>query len=646
MDQKYVSFISILSILIFSHCNSILNRQALSQEKPLPLIDSVFTEGNKYFEENYERFEYRIPMRDGATLFTLVYIPKDRSQDYPIMFLRTPYSSELSRGNYAFRQYRFGLSQAFYEEKFIFVYQDVRGKFMSEGEYENMRPQLTEYKDSNSIDESTDTFDTIEWLIHNIENNNGNVGMYGISYPGFYAAVGAINAHPALKAVSPQAPIADWFWDDFHHNGAFMLNAAYGFFGSFGIPRPAITKNWPQSLAFEEFEDGYQFYLNELVPLKNINEKYYQGKVPFWNQFIDHPNYDKFWQERSILPHLKNIQPAVMTVGGWFDAEDLYGPLKVYEAIEENSAAENHNFLVMGPWFHGGWARTWGMKLGDIYFGENPAPSKFYQDSIELPFFKHYLKGDAYHNLPEAYVFETGNNRWRKFDSWLPRNLTNMKFFLSKNNRLAQEESTGFSEYISDPKNPVPFTAYITNDIPKKYMVDDQRFAAERKDVLFFETTPLTEDLTVAGDIIVELLVEMTGTDADFIVKLIDVYPENIADEIPYYDGRNMEHYQQMVRADVMRGRFRNSFEYPEPFESNKVTMVKFELLDILHTFKKGHKIMVQVQSTWFPLVDINPQKYVENIYKADEKDFVKSTIKIHHSKEFPSSIALQILTE
>lgn len=642
--MKYLFHIIIIVAIGFISCNQSIEQVV----EELPVIDSVFEQNLKFIEENYSKQEYYIPMRDGAKLHTVVYAPKDISEDYPIMLLRTPYSVELSKGSkYGYWLFKFGLSHKFFEEKFIFVNQDVRGRFMSEGEFENMRPQLSEYKDSTDIDESTDTFDTIEWLIQNLENNNGNVGMYGISYPGFYAAAGAINAHPALKAVSPQAPISDWFWDDFHHNGAFMLNASYGFFGVFGIPRPELTKYWPQSYAVDTFKDGYQFYLNELTPVSNINSKYYKDRILFWNQFIEHPNYDEFWQKRSIIPHLKDIKPAILTVGGWFDAEDLYGPLKIYEAIEKNSPGENENYLVMGPWFHGGWSRSWGTELGEVYFGENPAPSRFYQDHIEFPFFMHHLKGAEYHNLAEASVFETGNNIWRTFDSWPPKNMIKKELYLHKDQILSFEkpiEKDAFSEYVSDPENPVPFTSYVTNNVPKKYMVDNQEYASRREDVLVFQTEPLKEDITIAGNIMANLMVEMTGTDADFIVKLIDVYPENIGEQEPFYEGKEMGGYQQLLRGEVMRGRFRESFEHPKPFEPNKITEVDLELLDVLHTFKKGHRIMVQIQSTWFPLVDINPQNYVENIYKAKIEDFTNSNIKIHHSEDFASYIEFGVL--
>ncbi len=587
MGKLYKSIGVIISmILLLISVNACENNNAESKNsithllknknpnQPLLLIDSVFEYGNRYFDENYERFVYQVPMRDEVKLNTVVYVPKDKKQDYPIMFLRTPYSIELSDEMYRYRQYKFGLSHTFFEEKFIFVYQDVRGRFMSEGNYVNMRPQLTNYKNNKDIDESTDTYDTIEWLIKNISGNNGKVGMWGISYPGFYAIAGAINAHPALKAVSPQAPIADWFWDDFHHNGAFFLNSAFEFFAIFGIQKEELTAEWPDPLVEITNPDGYDFYLNELGLVKNIQNNFYKGRIAFWNEFIEHPNYDQYWQERSIIPHLKNIKPAVLTVGGLFDAEDLYGPPKIFAAIEKNCPEKEDNYLVLGPWAHGGWARTYGTELGNVYFSENPVPSTFYQENIELPFFKHYLKGTENPDLPKALVFETGTNTWKGFDVWPPENVEHKALYFHKDQKLSFDKpldsgENGYDEYISDPANPVPFTGYPALEAPKKYMTDNQSFASERTDVLSYQTVILNEDITLAGNVIVNLDVSISASDADWIVKIIDVYPDNIEEEIDFYKGKNMGGYLQMVRSEVMRGRFRNSFEHPEPFTPN-----------------------------------------------------------------------------
>ncbi len=599
-----------------------------------------------YILEHYEKREVQIPMRDGVKLFTSVYSPKDKSQRYPIMLNRTPYSV---------RPYgegvrpQLGPSMLFAKEKFIFIYQDVRGCYMSEGVFENMRPQIAKKKSKRDIDESTDTYDTIEWLVKNIPNNNGKVGMWGISYPGFYTAVGTIDAHPALVAASPQAPIADWFiGDDFHHHGAFFLPHAFNFFASFGLPRPKPTTQ--RNARFHHgTPDGYRFFLEEIGPLKNANEKFLKGRVAFWNDIIEHPNYDEFWQARNLLPHLKNIKPAVMTVGGWFDAEDLYGPLKIYRQIEKSSSGA-FNVLVMGPWRHGGWARDDGSTLGNVFFADNPPPSYFYQENIELPFFLHYLKGKAKPDLPEAYVFETGVNKWRRFKTWPPQGLQPQNLYLAENGKLVMTPEgvttnvSSFDEFISDPAKPVPFTETITTNMTIEYMTDDQRFAARRPDVLVYQTEPLAENVTLAGAMMANLWVSTTAGDADWVVKLIDVYP----DDHPNFP-HNPEHikmggYQQMVRSEVFRGRFRNSYEKPEPFVSNEIFKISFELQDVLHTFKAGHRIMVQVQSTWFPLVDRNPQKWVDNIFKAEAEDFVKATHRVYFGAGKESGLEVGIL--
>ncbi len=598
----------------------------------------------QFIEENYGKQEQLIPMRDGMRLFTSIYTPKDQSQKRPFMFNRTPYSV----APYGKEQFKtpLGPSGQFAREKFIFVYQDVRGCWRSEGEFVNMRPQLTGKPGKKQIDESTDTYDTIAWLLKNIPNHNGKVGMWGISYPGFYTAAGLVNAHPALVAASPQAPIADWFWDDFFHHGAFFLPHAFNFFSNFGHPRPQ-----PTTEARPRFEhgtpDGYDFFLNKIGPLKNADAKYFKGDVAFWNEMAAHPNYDAFWQARSLPPHLKNIKPAVMTVGGWFDAEDLYGPLKIYRAIEESSPGAS-NVLVMGPWQHGGWARTDGSSLGNVFFGNSPAPSDFCQAFIEFPFFNYHLKGQGAADLPEAYMFETGTNTWRKFDKWPPRNLEPQRLYFNTNGALTftppMSSVEAFDEFLSDPENPVPFTEATAIGMTVEYMTDDQRFAARRPDVIEYQTEPLAQDLTLAGSMMAHLKVSVTGTDADWVVKLIDVYPDHHP-EFPHNPGNvKMGGYQQMVRSEVLRGRFRNSYEKPEPFTPNQITDVHLTLLDVLHTFKRGHRVMVQVQSTWFPLVDRNPQKYVDNIFQAEASDFLKAAHRIYASPEQSSYVQVNVL--
>lgn len=594
--------------------------------------------------KNYTKREYRVPMRDGVRLFTAVYTPKDTAQHYPLLMRRTPYGcSPYGQDRYPAT---LGPSRLLVEARYIFVVQDVRGSFMSEGDFVNMTPHVSVKSTDGDIDESTDTYDTIEWLIANVPHHNGSVGMWGISYPGFYAAAGMIDAHPALKAVSPQAPIADWFFDDFHHHGAFFLPDAVNFFCAFGRQSSQPTTEWGEAFDYDT-PDGYQFYL-DLGPLKNINQKYFHGRREFWNRIVEHPDYDEFWQARNILPHLKAVAPAVMTVGGWFDAEDLYGPLATYRAVERQNP-DVFNVLVMGPWFHGGWGRSEGERLGNIEFGDRT--SLFYRRKIELAFFDHYLKGRGDHDLPEAYVFETGANRWRTFDRWPPQRVTAKSLYLGGGGQLSYTPPTGggpaWDEYVSDPAKPVPFTEQITTRVPKAFMTADQRFAARRPDVLVYQTEVLSEDLTVAGPILADLWVSTSGTDADWVVKLVDVYPLAALQESENGTqclSRPLGGYQMLVRAEVIRGRYRNSYEHPEPFVQDQPTRVKLPLQDVLHTFKRGHRLMVQIQSTWFPMVDRNPQKYVDNIFAADATDFVKATHRIHRSPEHPTRLQISVL--
>jgi putative CocE/NonD family hydrolase len=590
---------------------------------------------NKFLEDNYTKKEYRIEMRDGVKLLTAVYFPKDNSEKYPIIIWRTPYGVG-PYGEDKFAVYRRYTWQHFIEEKYIIVFQDVRGRFMSEGDFVNMTPYIPEKKSNKDIDETTDTYDTVDWLVKNIPNNNGNVGLWGISYPGFYAAMAGIDAHPAVKAISPQAPIADWFGnDDWHHNGAFAVGSGFPFMHVFGVKRKGLVQTWPEEFDFGT-GDGYGFYLN-LGPLPNINKKYFHHEIPFWDDLMKHGTYDDFWKARNSLPHFNNIKPAVLVVGGWFDAENLYGALHTYSSIEEKNP-ENKNYLVMGPWIHGGWVRTDGSSLGDVGFGSKTG--EYYVKNIELPFFNYYLKGKGELNLPEAYAFETGSNTWQKYDSWPPANATNVSLYLNKNNSLSLEapQSTGgFDEYVSDPAKPVPYTSKITIDYPRPYMVEDQRFTVSRPDVLVYKTEILDKDITFAGTVTADLFVSTTGTDADWVVKLIDVFPadSSITDSVVYSE------YQMMVRGNILRGKFRESLETPKPFKPGEVTNIKFDLLDINHTFKKGHRIMVQIQSSWFPLFDRNPQKFVD-IYNAKEEDFQKATQRVYFSKQYPSRIILQ----
>ena len=605
-------------------------------------IAQTINQDSLYIRQHYEKAEYQIPMRDGKKLFTVVYSPKDKSKKYPILMNRTPYSVGPYGEGY---KTSLGPSTTLMRDGYIFVYQDVRGTYMSEGEFVNMTPHIANKKSKKDIDESTDTYDTVDWLIKKLDNDNGRVGQWGISYPGFYAAAGLMSNHPALKAVSPQAPIADWFWDDFHHNGATFLPHAFNFLASFGLPRPEPTSK--RNPRFDHgTPDGYEFFMR-MGPLKNANDKYYKNQVAFWNDMVEHPNYDKFWQDRNILPHLKNVKhAAVMTVGGWYDAEDLYGPLKIYQTLEKNNPKLT-NMIVMGPWVHGGWARTDGSSLGNVSFGQKNSP--WYQQEVEAKFFNHYLKSDAKTavKLPEAIMFEGGNNKWREFEVWPPKETQERTLYLHANGKLSFNEPSDkeapSSDFISDPNKPVPFTEAIATGMTREYMTDDQRFASRRPDVLTFQTDVLTEDITLAGEILAQLKVATTGTDADWVVKLIDVYPDT-ARATAHQPKKPMGGYQAMVRSEVFRGRFRNSFEKPEPFTPNQVTPVNVELQDVLYTFKKGHRIMVQIQSTWFPLVDRNPQKYVDNIFKANEEDFIKATHKVYHSPQQPTSLKVKVL--
>ncbi|MFQ5411874.1 MAG: CocE/NonD family hydrolase [Phycisphaerae bacterium] len=596
-----------------------------------------------YIRHHYTKTEYRVPMRDGALLATTVYAPKDATQTYPFLMFRTPYSCR-PYGENDFRE-TIGPNMDFAREKFIFVYQDVRGRFMSEGHFVNMRPHLDVKTKETDIDESTDTHDTIEWLLENIPNHNGKVGMWGISYPGFYAAAGMIDAHPALVAVSPQAPIADWWYDDFHHHGAFFLPHAFNFLAVFGRPRPELTTEWGERFDHET-PDGYQFFM-DLGPLKNANLRHFHGEIDFWNKTVEHSNYDAFWQSRNLLPHLKHVAPAVMTVGGWFDAEDLYGALQIYRAVERNNP-DIFNILVMGPWRHGGWSRSEGNRLGNIHFGAKT--SYFYRKTIELPFFIHFLKDKGVIDLPEAFVFETGDNQWRRFDNWPPREIEEARLYAREAGFLRFdppiEESEVFDEFVSDPDRPVPFTEEIATGMTAAYMTDDQRFAARRPDVCVLQTDVLESNITLAGPITADLWVSTSGTASDWIVKLIDVFPSDAEDPEDPPPSRTMGGYQMMVRSEVIRGRFRNNPSFPEPFKSNEPTHVVLQLQDVLHTFQEGHRIMVQIQSTWFPLVDRNPHHYADNVFLAEKKDFTKAIQRVYRSAAHPTSLQIGILPE
>ena len=635
--KKFI-LLTILSFFLYTSCNS-------SKENKV----------DTYVIDNYTKQEVTIAMRDGTKLHTTIYSPIDTSKKYPILMQRTPYSSA-PYGDEKMKT-KIGPNIHLMKEGNIVVYQDVRGRWMSEGVYDNMRAYIPN-KTAKEADEVSDTYDTIDWLVNNVKNNNGNVGTWGISYPGHYATVSTIEAHPALKAASPQACIGDFFFDDFHHNGAFLLSyfRAISLFGTYkDTPTDSAWYSFPKM----ESKDQYQFFLDK-GPLKNLNEYFQYDKLDvkttvsndkiddyFWKEIVEHPNYDSVWQSKGIIQHLDKVPSSVATmiVGGWFDAEDLYGPLETYKTIEKNGK-DNYNTLVFGPWDHGKWASaSIENYVGNYYFGDSI--SLKFQSEIETKFFNHFLKGkgDKNSGLPEAYVFDSGKKEWKSYDAWPPENVVKENWFLNRNQGLAKQHDgklTHEIKFTSDLKHPVPYSEDIkTVFTPRKYMTDDQRFAARRPDVLVFETEVLTNDFTLAGDILAKLKVATTGSSADWIVKVIDVHPDNLEEtNDQLQDHLKMSNYHLMVRSEVLRGRFRNSFEHPEPFIPNKKTDVNIKLQDVFHTFKKGHKMQIQVQSTWFPLIDLNPQTYVDNIYKADEKYFKNQT----HTVFTDSSIEFSVL--
>ncbi len=595
-------------------------------------------------KSRYTKSEHMIPMRDGVKLFTVVYTPKDRSQKYPIMMNRTPYSV----GPYGPDKYKteVGPSIHFQNEGYIFVYQDVRGKFQSEGTFEFMRPYVPNKQSDKDVDESSDTYDTIDWLLKNLSNHNGKVGVWGISYPGFQAAMAAIDAHPNLVAVSPQAPMTDIFiGDDFHHNGAFFLAHAFRWLAGSAPARTNRSAVAQRPPGFDyRTPDGVEFFLR-MGPLPNADKLYFKGAVPVWNEFMQHGTYDDYWKSRDVIRHLTNIKPAVMTVAGWFDSEDKYGAAHLYQKIEQSSPGIK-NIIVWGPWHHGGWARVDGDTLGHINFSQKT--SLYYREQIELPFFNYYLKGKGDSKLPEATAFMTGANEWRTFDAWPPKEAQPTNLYFHANGKLSFDAPTGssgavYDEYVSDPEKPVPFTSEITTAMGHTYMVEDQRFAWTRPDVLVYQTEVLKEDVTIAGPVTVELYGSTSGTDCDWVVKLIDVHPGKYPNPRPNPLGVQMGGFQMKLVSDVMRAKFRTSFEQPEALEPDKPTKVVFDLSDKLHRFRKGHRIMVQVQSTWFPLVDRNPGRFVD-IYHAKESDYQKTTQRVYRSTSLPSHLTLRLL--
>jgi putative CocE/NonD family hydrolase len=580
----------------------------------------------------YEKSEFMVPTRDGVRLHTLVYKPTKQSGALPIILLRTPYGVDRSSSE-ALKQYLKDLA----DDGYLFAFQDIRGRYKSEGTFVmNRSPRRC--GEPKAIDEGTDAFDTIDWLVKNVKDNNGRVGMLGISYPGWLTTMALLEPHPALKAASPQAPPADMFLgDDFHHNGAFRL--------SYGFEYAAMMETSKENTLFTfDRHDTFEWYLR-LGPLSNANARHLKGKIPTWNDFVEHPSYDEFWRRQASAPYLGRPKVPTLNVAGWWDQEDFYGPLKVYETFEK-SDPEGRNFLVIGPWNHGGWSRGEGDRLGPLEFGS--ATGKHYRSAIQAPWFAAFLKDKGPRSWPEATTFRTGSNRWQEYDRWPPKEASPRRLYAREGGRLAfepppaDENDSGFDAYLSDPDHPVPYRPRpVTPTYPGPewpvWLVQDQRFVHQRPDVLSYESDPLADDVTVAGSIIAHLFASTSGTDSDWIVKLIDVYPE---------DDAKMAGYQLMVANDVFRGRFRKSFESPEPIQADRVEEYTIDLHWNDHCFKKGHKIMFQIQSTWFPLIDRNPQTFVPNIFKAAASDFRPATQRVFRSPGHATYVEMGVISK
>lgn len=612
-----------------------------SREKMNFIRDSIPPDESSIIsiQTRYNKREVTIPMRDGVKLFTSIYTPKDSTRSYPMLMMRTPYDSEPDGADH-FNSY-LSLYYRFIKENYIMIFQDVRGRYMSEGQFEDIRPFIPNKKSNKDIDEASDTYDAVDWLVKNIKQNNGKMGVMGISYPGFYSTMAILSGHPAIKAVSPQAPVTAWFMgDDVHHNGAFFL------FANFGFDYRERTFKSPTREGFSSFKwpvnDSYQFFLDQ-GSLKNMTAKYFGDSIKSWNDAMNHPNFDNFWKDSDPCQYLKNIGPAVMTVGGWFDAEDLYGTLHTYQAIEKQNPQSHPNYLVMGPWSHGQWEFNKAENLGNIYWGQDA--NKSYQE-LEVKFFDYYLRDEGKANFPEATIFVTGANEWRNFSTWPPTNVINQNLYFQPAGKLTfspPSQSESFDEYVSDPMKPVPYSEKIGTRRTREFMTDDQRFTSRRPDVMAYQTDTLTEDFTLTGPLMADLFVSTSGTDADYVVKLIDVFPQNMKAPDNVDSDVKMGGYQMLVRAEVFRGRYRNSFENPEPFVSGEVAEVKYEMPDVAHSFKKGHCIMIQVQNSWFPLVDRNPQKFLD-IYQCSETVFQKATQRIYHDKKHASYLQVKVL--
>ncbi len=643
MSISRLCHFSLLAVSIVS----ISSAEAQQPSSDAPVEDFV--------RSHYTKYEYRVPMRDGVRLFTAVYVPKvaafpDDQGPYPFLMDRTPYNV----GPYGEDHYpaRLGPSDEFEKSGYIFVYQDVRGRWMSEGEFVEMRPHVDVKKSPKDIDDSSDTYDTIEFLLKNVPNNNGKVGVWGISYPGYYTSASIIDSHPAIAAASPQAPMTDLFHgDDSYHGGAFMLSANFGFYSGF-YPQQNPESSAPASPFRFSVPDSYQFFLNA-GNVSNLDSKYLKGANWLFNDQFKHDTFDAYWQSRDLSQHMKNVKCAVLVVGGWFDAEDLAGPFLTFDAIRKFNP-DTPATLVEGPWVHGGWARTDGSHLGDVQF--NARTAEYFREHIQFPFFEHYLKDNG-KALPTAIVFETGTNVWRHYDEWPPKAAAPKTLYFHAGGKLSfdqPEEAASKDEYQSDPNHPVPFVGYTTDTVPQRYMVDDQRFASYRPDVVTYETDPLTEDVTIAGPITAHLKVASSGTDSDFDVKLIDVYPDDYPNPDSSLTGNKritsapplqMGGYQQLLRGEPFRAKFRNSWEKPEPLMPGKIASIDSAMPDLYHTFRRGHRIMVQVQSSWFPLTDRNPQTFTDVPY-AKPEDFRVASEQIFHQRDAASGVEVLVIPQ
>ncbi|MBC7894583.1 MAG: CocE/NonD family hydrolase [Cytophagaceae bacterium] len=586
----------------------------------------------------YQKRELYLTMRDGTQLFTSIYVPRDTAKAYPVLLMRTPYSI----APYGADAYpaQLGPWSVFQEDGYIFVNQDVRGRYMSQGYHQFMTPHLATKRGPKDVDESTDTWDTIDWVIKNVARHNGRVGTWGNSAPGFFVASGMIDAHPAHKAAYPSAPMIDWWLgDDRHHNGAFTQAQTINFLASFDQPRSGPTQQYP-ARPNAGTQDGYAFHLRQ-GPLAGYSNGFYEGKVAFFDSIVAHPDYDEFWQRRAIWRHMKNISPSVMVVGGWYDAEDRFGPIRLYRSLREQSTTTPTTF-VMGPWSHGAWNRV----DGDVFaaFGFGTKTGTFFRDSIGYPFFACTLRDKCERRPPAVAMFATGSNRWHTYEAWPPREAQARTLYLSDNGTLgwAKAAKAGRDSWVSDPAKPVPYTQSLSFGYFRDYPTEDQRFATRRPDVLTFQTEPLTEDVTIAGPIEVKLHVAASGTDADFVVKVIDVYPDDSPPQ--HAAGPRMDGYQQLVHGNIMRARWRTGFDRSVPLTANRPDSLAFALEDVMHTFIKGHRLMVHVQGSWFPLVDRNPQTFVPNIYRAKASDFQKATLTVLHGPNQQSGITVRVL--